>query len=812
MYLKKSLLALAISVAATNAFAESVSLNGAPYVGQPTYEGGLILSGEVSGTGNPVALNGTTIKGDFANNAKITTSGANSIGLLMDGSTLGDKFLDADSFTNKFDQNGNIAASGTDSIAMKLHNVYGSSLKIAQGTSITATGVDSTGMHLSGILFSGVIDNSGVISGEHTGLELGANNIGNQDSTLRYVDNSGSILATDANGTALVLYGATFYSIDDHLVNTGTIKGGKAGIDFERFTLDTDPTQPQEIGKIPNKFNLVHEKGLISGGQYSIRRANDRVDLVWGNDKSLGEAVIEGNIEGLADTQVIGPVQFHGTMIDSQHVSVNGGATLNLNNAHTTIDGDLKIKSNGQLGLPMSGETIAEVPVLKVTGSATLENGAKVLIVAKGSDFAAGGKSYHLIDAGTLDVADNVTFKSSSALLQINDFTVEGGKLKVKVSTAGAAGGADAGFEQLVRRGGGNTNAVNAGQQFMTVAGILGQNNPADPVLTALANAGTDEQAIAGIMKQLSPEANGGAAAAAMGSQNLVSGVISTRSSNLRGQSSGEMFDGTGFWMQALSSESDQGVRSGIDGYEADSKGITFGADRKLNNETTLGLAYSFVNTDVKSDIGNKTEVDSHLLTAYSTWARDNLFVEGGVSYGINKNDSTRYIQSTQATADYDSEMIGLNVMAGFGFHTSYDMLIEPRIAARYNNVKIDGFTEKGSSAALTTGDQRLEVGEIGAGVRLAGAFDLGKGTLEPEFNVMTYHDVIGDKTSSTSAFILGGNAFVTNGATPSRESYEVGFGATYKLGALSVGGSYDRIMKTGFDADTFTAKLRYDF
>lgn len=54
--------------------------------------------------------------------------------------------------------------------------------------------------------------------------------------------------------------------------------------------------------------------------------------------------------------------------------------------------------------------------------------------------------------------------------------------------------------------------------------------------------------------------------------------------------------------------------------------------------------------------------------------------------------------------------MIGLNVITGgYGFHFEDNLLVEPRVTARYTNLSIDGFSEHGSSAALKTGDQRLE-------------------------------------------------------------------------------------------------------
>lgn len=36
--------------------------------------------------------------------------------------------------------------------------------------------------------------------------------------------------------------------------------------------------------------------------------------------------------------------------------------------------------------------------------------------------------------------------------------------------------------------------------------------------------------------------------------------------------------------------------------------------------------------------------------------------------------------------------------------------------------------------------------------------------------------------------------------------------GVNYKVGAWSVGANYDYLTKTDFNADTLTAKVRYDF
>lgn len=85
-------------------------------------------------------------------------------------------------------------------------------------------------------------------------------------------------------------------------------------------------------------------------------------------------------------------------------------------------------------------------------------------------------------------------------------------------------------------------------------------------------------------------------------------------------------------------------------------------------------------------------------------------------------------------------------------------------------------------------------------------------GTLKPSATAMAYHDFIGDKANTTSTYTLGGSPFVSSGASSARNSLELGLGADYSIGAVTVGASYSYLKKTDFNADTFTVKARYDF
>jgi len=338
-------------------------------------------------------------------------------------------------------------------------------------------------------------------------------------------------------------------------------------------------------------------------------------------------------------------------------------------------------------------------------------------------------------------------------------------------------------------------------------------NNPevAAYLKSQLANKSTAERIK--LLKQAMPEVNDGASRATQAAQNLTSNAISSRTSSMRsGLSSGDGVADTGVWVQALTSKADQGERGGVAGYSANSRGIAVGVDGKLNEQVTLGLAFSSLNTDVKSQGGNSTDVTSHALTVYSGFEQDGFFADGSMTLGRSANASKRHIGTDLAKGDYDSQLFGVNAMAGYAFDMGQGVVVEPRVAGRYSLVRTDGYSEKGARLGLNMASQDFEVAELGAGIRMKGSFELGKGSIEPEVTAMAYHDFVADSSKVASSYVLGGTPFVTSAAKPASDSYEVGVGMNYRLGAVSMGVNYDYTAKQNFKADTVKAQVRYEF
>lgn len=650
---------------------------------------------------------------------------------------------------------------------------------------IRAQGEDAYGLTIEAPTLSLRIENQGLIQsfGEKSrALAL-------YDGQIDSLVNSGTIQALGAESTGIYIDGVPFTQAlpvtQRDIINTGTIEADDVAIRV---------TSEQAV-----PFEINQRAGLIKGGQTTIN-GGSLATLNWTGGR------IDGDVLDMAAVNVLGSAQYSGGTIAAPRVDIASGGSLNLEQAGSSINGDLQVASGGTIDMRLSNAVDPSAAYLTVNGKAAFASSSSIALSAKPQDFtpSASGTQYTLVKA--TQVQDNgLRVASASSLLKVDSYATDAQTVNAVVSLK-----EDKQVDADLANVGASQNARDAVNNFKN--STIGGLTASDPVFKAFANAGSEE-ALARLAERLSPEVNRGSVQAAVAGQNLVNSAIGSRVRGMRsGLSSGDVLTETGVWVQGLSNTSDQDQRDGVAGYSANSSGIAVGADGKLNERTTVGVAYSYLNSNVTSDTGNKTDVKGNAFTLYGSYDWQNWFVDGSLTYGRNDNDGKRYIADTVAKGSYDSELFGLNALAGYSYTFAGQWLLEPRVAARYSNVKIDGYSEKGSSAALRNNAQRYEVGELGAGLRVAADFPLAQGNLQPEATLMAYHDFIGDRVSGTSSFLLGGTPFVTTGASPVRDTYEAGVGVNYQLGAVSVGANYNYTAKTGYQSDTFLLKARYAF
>ncbi|PTB81989.1 autotransporter outer membrane beta-barrel domain-containing protein, partial [Alloalcanivorax venustensis] len=200
---------------------------------------------------------------------------------------------------------------------------------------------------------------------------------------------------------------------------------------------------------------------------------------------------------------------------------------------------------------------------------------------------------------------------SSSSLLNVLSYSADAQTVKAVVAVKD-----NQQVQQELAGAGASAAAATAVNTFKN--DVLGGLNQDDPVFQSLANAGTAQQ-LAQVSEQLKPDVNRGALDVALSGQTVINGAIFNRLTDQRaGHQTG------GVWVQGLSSNMDQDGRGGNNGYSANSSGMAVGVDGRLNDTTTLGVAYSYLNSNIHSDLGNKTDVEGHALSLYGNWALQN--------------------------------------------------------------------------------------------------------------------------------------------------------------------------------------------
>lgn len=737
-----------------------------------------------NGSYEGLEIGATTIGGSVINSGTIRSTPP--VGTVTTPGYLGGGegiYLHGTTIAGDVSNTGVIDMAGPDAIGLVLDVNSGTPTtiggKLLNSGSITATGDGAWGVEVETATNPLRIENSGLVSAngnEAKGLTFYAG-------TVDYILNTGIIEAKGASANAFDFSGASFAQ------NSAT---GARGI-VNRGLVAADGTAIQvDAAKQVATFEINQQAGEIRSNSGTAIDAANLAALNWTGGNIVGDLL------NLNAVNIDGQANFSGKRIIAP-VSVNSGS-LNLAAPGTAITGNLNVASGAGIDMHLSDSVVPTTPYLTVNGVARFAPSSKLTVSAQPGDFARthNGTQYTLLQATSVQ-NNGLSVASSSSLLNVLSYSADAQTVKAVVAVKD-----NQQVQQDLAGVGASAASATAVNTFKN--GVLGQLGQDDQVFQALANAGTAQQ-LAQVGDQLKPDVNRGALDVALSGQTVVNGAIFNRLTDQR-----ESHQVGGVWVQGLSSNMDQDGRGGDNGYSANSSGMAVGVDGRMNDTTILGVAYSYLNSNLHSDLGNKTDVEGHALSLYGNWSLQNWFADASLSYGHNDNDSKRHIAGTTAKGSYDSNVLSASVIGGYSFKPSQAVVIEPRVAARYSNVRMDGYDEKGSSASLSTRSQRYEVGELGAGVRLAGHLPMGAGSLQPEATLMAYHDLMGDRVAQTSSFVAGGSAFTVTGASVARDSYEASVGVNYQVSDFTVGASYTRQARSGFDADGVMLKARYAF
>jgi len=375
----------------------------------------------------------------------------------------------------------------------------------------------------------------------------------------------------------------------------------------------------------------------------------------------------------------------------------------------------------------------------------------------------------------------------------------------------------------------GTASGVNGnGVQAMAA---YGGSNPDLQALSLAVNNLTSDAEIRKAGAQLRPETNGGTMQAALGAVNQALSTIQVRADTVRaasaemgsasGVSSGETLKGLGFWGQAFGSTASQDRRKDIDGYDADTYGLAFGADAKVLDPLRVGLSFAYARTNVDDSgdrKGSGQEIDSYITSLYGTYTAPRWYLDGALTYGIHKYDAKRLlsIAGTNAqllSADYSGQQYGARAELGIPLAVGR-AIVTPLVSLAYNHLDQDRYSETGGVAAMSVGSSSTDSIRSGLGGKVsAKVASFGNWDLRPNARAVWLHEFNESAPTQTSTFIAGGAAFSTPGSDVATEHYVLGTGVDLaSVRNTTVSLKYDADLSDQFVGHSGSLQVRAEF
>lgn len=640
-----------------------------------------------------------------------------------------------------------------------------------------------------GILATGDVDidtivNSGTISG------IGIDGVGigiDTGTTIDSVSNSGTI-----NGTlvGIQVYDSAIGSID----NSGTISGTQYAISDLSFS---------GISAINITGNTARLVGDVDAGNslFTLRSG-----AVFSSENAI--AVDRFVIENSATLKMGAGLSTSGTMDDGivAFTGFSNAGTLSLAAGVTgTIYGDYDQASSGALKIGVADDNA--YGKLVVDGTATLLSNAKIMVDVSnpGYSFTASTlndvlSANNLISDGTFAVSDNSLLFNFGAVK-------DGNTVDLTLAKAESAGVLDSVINT------GNNPAQEAAQ-------VLDNALAVDPTGELASNfiGLTSEQEVSNAVTSTLPTVAGSASNATSSTLAGLNRVIQAHQDSNRGLSSGDALSNGDLWIKTFGSWAEQNERSGISGYDANTKGLAIGADAAVSETTRLGLAFAYAQTDLNSDsrvAPQSAQIDTFQLIGYGSYAlSSDTELNFQLDAGQNRNESKRHMPFADATAHADYN--GYNVHAGIGIghnmHLSEQLTFVPSARADYTWIGTDSYHEKGAGALDLDVDSN-DTEELLLSIDGKLNYALSEATLLSA-NLGAGYDVIDEDGTITSTYAgAPGAAFRTQGLDLEPWLARAGLGLTHTLsGGTEVSLRYDAEARSDFTNQGASVKARWAF
>lgn len=764
-----------------------------------------------------------------ANNATLVFAGSSSV-----GGNLGTSASSSDTFNR-------IWAGATGETVTFQNDIYVGVNPATAGTAGSLSGSDThTGslnvgsgtVNLNGNLYGNLVIGSGgsnapvsVEGSVYTGY--GDGSIGGtwaDDGIVNIAHNktvSGAITTNNSHDGTLNFMGSSSY--------TGNI--GASGTEIEYVTFNSASTGSGTTGFTAAIGGNVYAHHVTIGNGNGELKPVALTDITGAFDYT-GTTAMQGWTGGTVANIAPGVTRLGDDLaLNNVHDAINFGTAHVTANTFTTNNGALSFTVNSLdlTGVDHAASTQTGSSLLTLTGALTMTGAEKVQVNYVGS--LANGGTYTLIDATS--GSGWTTHRDTDALPQVfdNSFSIDSSVSQAVdgdlIVTANRTGG-NQNYIQKSGTAGSFTN--NAGIVLGSIAAAGTQSGDMVEVIQKMDidnfGYGNNQANLATQVRRLAPIANASYTESAFSSFDLSLNAVDMRMSALRGDccvSESDTATGlsrdSGFWLKGLGSYGKKKQHGEYDGYTTTEYGAAAGLDTHLNEKLLFGLSGSYAATDVKQQDfrnGDTMNIKNYQVTGYLSFDLTKaLYVDGAVSYGLNRYDGSRAAAvGRTADANFDGHQFGADFGIGYGIKLGSKTSFTPMASVDYKELKQDAYTETGAGAiSLNLDEQAINRTRLGVGGRLATELSNPGLTVCPEVALFWYHNTNALSKDIVSSFTGGGGSFVTPGVVLDPDTWNLSAALTASSrSAFSLQLRYDLDKRNEFMAHTGTVTARWGF
>ena len=827
--MKNKLLITTALVALTcghNAYAD-VTIN-SDTVLESKYTDNVIISG-----GNVTTKDSSTVSLNYPDGKNLTVNGGN---LSLNDSTIytfngnteisGDAVLnlnnDSDINTNKLTISG-----GTINLnkgELRQNNSFtmtGGTINANGQTQIGSVGRDTEKVEGTVTSYAGgTTDISGGVINVKGGVGLGS-------SANDVYDNGNVIFGTSiklrGDATLDIKEGATLFAYENYKINEPDLDN--SDLDVVTFGNKATITMNDNTSKINLAGTLSANINGDDRGKIHFQNSGAQIDgdveaasLIFEDSHTLSQAV-SGEIGGLDIFEIK-----KGTMVYDKEINggvssviVGEGATLDIgtNTLHSggekAVSGEgVHFKDNSTLAFTVTDkDTYGKIHANYVNIS---ENGTNLNMTLNGAALAKGEtttlKLFNGEDSDTVEIEGKFANLSQNSRYEF----IDNGDGTFDVTSVGSA-------TDAVVDAGGSANNAGTAEAWDSVSAST--SSPVAAAVTEklaqLSNStnAAEQKAYVDALTAVAPEVAPMVQKTQTETTNQVFGAVSTRltggsiSTGGEGMASGDnIFKRGAMWVQGLFNKSKLDDTSKAKGFDADSQGIAFGAEKFVTDDTKVGIGYAYTNTDIDGFMRD-TDVDTHTAILYGEYKPSNWYVNGIATYGWSDYEESKSVAGVGVKADYDVETFGLQAMTGYDMNVN-DLGITPEAGLRYVHIKQDAYKDS-ADQRVSANDSDILTGVIGA--KVSKNFELSNGmNIKPEARIAATYDLMNDDVNSVVT-LANGSAYAVEGEALDRFGMEFGAGVTAEVNdnvELSLG--YEGKFRQDYQDHTGLINAKYKF